>query len=163
MELGIVLQELAENVINTFKLKGLTLAVAESATGGFLSHYITNVDGSSRVFLGSVVAYTAFSKNNLLDVNIDIISEYGAISPETTEALLQGLKAKIGADITIAITGIAGSTIVEGKPRGLMYIGFSSENKTKIEEFHFSGTRFEIKAQTVKAVFEILLRELAAL
>ena len=82
------ISDLAEIILTDLKMKELTLATAESATGGFLSHVITNVPGSSKNFLGGVVCYSAEAKNVFLDVDFDVINSFGAISEETTIALL---------------------------------------------------------------------------
>lgn len=154
------LLDLAEMVISQLTSKKLTLAVAESATGGYLSHILTSITGSSKAFMGGVVAYSVFVKHNIFDVNFDTINDYGAISAETTEALLDGLKKKISTDVRIAITGVAGSYGIGGKPRGLMYLGIGTQSCNKIEEIQFHGSRLEIKQQAVKRVLEFFLEEL---
>lgn len=154
------LVELSKTVISELTSKHLTLAVAESATGGYLSHILTSVNGSSKVFVGGVVAYSAYVKNTIFKVDYDIINDYGAISSETTEALLNGLKKQISTDIRIAITGVAGSYTMDGKPRGLMYIGIGTPSCNKIEEIQFYGSRLAIKQQTVKRTLEFLLDEI---
>ena len=154
------LMELAQQMLTQLRMKSLTVATAESATGGYISHLLTNIDGSSKSFIGGVIAYSAHLKNGTLKVDYDLINDYGTISPEVTEALLDGLKGVILADIGIAITGVAGSSVMEGKPRGLMYIGIGSQTCNKVKEFHFHGTRIEIKRQCAKAVFEFVLSEL---
>ncbi|UYP45561.1 Putative competence-damage inducible protein [Candidatus Lokiarchaeum ossiferum] len=154
------LMDLANQLLAQLKMKNLTLATAESATGGFISHLLTNIDGSSKAFIGGVIAYSAHLKNFTLKVDYDLINDYGTISPEVTEALLDGLKQIMLSDIGIAITGVAGSYILEGKPRGLMYIGIGTHACNKVKEFRFHGTRMEIKRQCAKATFEFLLAEL---
>ncbi|WP_457557130.1 CinA family protein [Candidatus Harpocratesius sp.] len=151
--------ELVQIVISELTSKHMTLAVAESATGGYLSHILTSVDGSSKVFVGGVVAYSAYVKNSIFQVDFDIINDYGAISAETTKALLDGLKKQISTDLRIAITGVAGSYTMDGKPRGLMYIGLGTPTCDKIEEVQFHGSRLAIKQQTVKRTLEFLLEE----
>ena len=152
------IREVAKTVITQCKMKDFTLAIAESATGGYICHNITNIPGSSKVFIGGVVAYSANVKNYTLHVDYDTINECGVISPETTKALLQGIKKLVGSDICIAITGVAGSRILEGKPRGMMYVGIMIGNMPEqIKKFQFSGTREEIKHQTAISTFEYLL------
>ena len=154
-------QELAKKVLSALEIKELTLAIAESVTGGLASHLLTNVPGCSKHFIGGVVCYSAQSKNMMLDVDWEIINEYGTISPEVTEALLNGLK-KEAADIGIGIVGIGGKKI-EGKPTGLIYIGTGTHICNKIHEFHFEGTREEIKLKAVRKAFTLLLEELSKL
>ncbi|MHA1610582.1 MAG: CinA family protein [Promethearchaeota archaeon] len=151
--------DLAQIVITQLTSKKFTLAVAESATGGYLSHILTSIAGSSKVFMGGVVAYSAYVKNTIFDVTFDTINEFGAISSETTESLLKGLKNRISTDLRIAITGVAGTHVMEGKPRGLVYIGIGTPACNKIEEIQFKGTRLEIKQQAVKRTLEFLLEE----
>ncbi|MHA1674294.1 MAG: CinA family protein [Promethearchaeota archaeon] len=150
---------LAQITISQLTSKKFTLALAESATGGYLSHILTSIEGSSKAFVGGAVVYSAYAKNTIFDVPFDTINEYGAISSETTVALLKGLQKRISTDLRIAITGVAGSHIMEGKPRGLVYIGIGTPSCNKIEEIQFHGTRLEIKQQAVKRSLEFLLEE----
>jgi len=156
------ISDLTEICLLELKMKDLTLATAESATGGFLSHIITNIPGSSKNFLGGVVCYSAESKNVFLDVDFDIINSFGAISPETTEALLNSVRNKLGSDIAIAITGVLG-TQMEGKPTGTVFIGFGSRICNKVFDFQFSGSRLSIKKQTVRKALQLLLEEIEKL
>jgi len=151
--------DLAQICLLELKMKVLTLATAESATGGFLSHIITNIPGSSKNFLGGVVCYSAESKNVFLDVDFDVINSFGAISLETTEALLNGVRNKLGSDIAIAITGVLG-TQMEGKPTGTVFIGFGSRICNKVYDFQFTGSRLSIKKQTILKALQILLEEI---
>ncbi len=153
------LVDLAQIVISQLTSKKFTLAVAESATGGYLSHILTSIAGSSKAFVGGAVVYSAYAKNTIFDVEFDTINDYGAISTETTEALLNGLQKRISTDLRIAITGVAGSHTMEGKPRGLVYIGIGTPACNKIEEIQFNGTRLEIKQQAVRRSLEFLLEE----
>jgi nicotinamide-nucleotide amidase len=155
------LDQLAAQMLELLRSNNLKIAVAESVTGGLVSHIITNIDGASKNFLGSVVCYTADSKNILLGVDWDTINEYGTISPEVTEALLDGLRIE-GADIGLAITGVAGSTL-EGKKRGVVYVGIETQICKQVHNFKFSGTRIEIKRQAVEQAFQILIGELQKL
>ena len=154
------IMELAITLLTQLQSKKLTLATAESVTGGLLGHYITNVVGSSQTYIGGVICYSAYSKNSELNVSFDLINEFGTISPEVTGALLDGLKSSFEADMCIAITGIAGTEKLEGKPSGLTYIGIGSRICNKIEEINFEGSRIEIKHLAVKRAFEFLLEEL---
>ena len=108
--------------------------------------------------MGGYVCYTACAKNAMLNVDFDLINDFGTISAEVTEALLEGLK-EHGADIGLAITGVAGEKI-EGKPPGHMYIGIGTHSNNKISHFQFNGTRTERKMQAVEKGFELLIEEL---
>ena len=153
------IMDLAQITLNELKMKDLTLGIAESATGGFLSHAITNIPGSSKNFLGGVVCYSAAAKNIFLDVDFNIINSFGAISVEATEALLNGVKNKLGSDLAVAITGVLGAQM-EGKPTGLVYIGIGSRICNKVFDFHFSGSRVSIKKQTIRKALQLLLEEI---
>jgi len=156
------ISDLAEIVLTELKMKELTLATAESATGGFFSHIITNIPGSSKNFLGGVVCYSAEAKNIFLDVDFDVINSFGAISIETTEALLNGVRNKMGSDMAVAITGVLG-TKMEGKPSGLVYIGIGSRICNNVFDFQFTGSRLSIKKQTVRKALQLLLEEIEKL
>jgi PncC family amidohydrolase len=152
------LPELAKKVLDVLGQKDLTLAIAESATGGYASHLLTNIPGCSKRFIGGIVAYTAQAKNMMLGVDWDLINDYGTVSPEVCEALLTGLK-NAGADVGLAITGVAGSKL-EGKPTGKFYIGVGTQTCNFIHEFQFEGTRLEIKNQAVEKAYSLLIEEL---
>jgi PncC family amidohydrolase len=151
-------QDLARQVLDVLARKNLTLASAESVTGGLASHLLTNISGCSKYYLGGVVCYTAQAKNMLLGVDWELINDYGTISPEVNDALLTGLKI-IGADINFAITGVAGNPL-DGKPTGTVFIGIGINGDNHVHDFFFSGSRIEIKEQAVGKAFELLLEEL---
>ena len=156
------ISDLAEIVLTELKMKELTLATAESATGGLLSHVITNIPGSSKNYIGGVVCYSAEAKNIFLNVDFDVINSFGAISIETTDALLNGVRNKLGSDMAIAITGVLG-TQMEGKPTGLVYIGVGSRICNNVFDFQFNGSRLSIKKQTVRKALQLLLEEIEKL
>jgi nicotinamide-nucleotide amidase len=157
-DLDVQLEERTKQVFDALTIRKLTLAIAESATGGLASNLITNIPGASKVFIGSVVCYTAQAKNMLLDVDWETINDYGTVSQEVSEALLNGLM-KVGPDLRIAITGLAGNAI-EGRKPGDMIIGIGSTRCNTYHEFKFTGSRIEIKKQAVLRAFELLLEEL---
>ena len=153
------ISDLAQIILTDLKMKELTLSTAESATGGFLSHVITNIPGSSKNFLGGIVCYSAEAKNVFLDVDYDIINSFGAISVETTVALLNGVRNKLGSDLAVAITGVLGSQM-EGKPTGLVYIGIGSRICNNVFDFQFTGSRLSIKKQTIRKALQLLFKEI---
>ena len=153
------ISDLSQIILTDLKMKELTLATAESATGGLLSHVITNIPGSSKNFLGGVVCYSAEAKNVFLDVDYDVINSFGAISVETTVALLNGVRNKLGSDLAVAITGVLG-TQMEGKPTGLVYIGIGSRICNNVFDFQFTGSRLSIKKQTIRKALQLLFKEI---
>ncbi len=136
---------------------GQQLAVAESCTGGLVSHRITNVSGSSRYFLGGVTSYANEAKTKLLGVSAEILETHGAVSAETVLQMARGVRMAFGADIGIATSGIAGPTGGSpDKPVGTTWIGFSSIKGEEARHFLFEGDRISIKEQAAQAALQIL-------
>ena len=123
--------------------KKQTLSVAESCTGGGLGAMLTEIPGSSRYFLGGVIAYANQVKQNLLDVNSQDLSEQGAVSSTVAEQMALGIKKRLQTDWGISITGIAGPEgNTDTKPVGLVYIGLATpENKVISQEYRFGQRR----------------------
>jgi PncC family amidohydrolase len=135
----------------------LTLAVAESCTGGLLGHRITNVAGSSEYFEGGVIAYSYDAKERLLSVHHDTLYEHGAVSPETALEMARGARKALGADIGLSITGIAGpGGGLPGKPIGLTFIGLSARNVERVERFIWESDREGNKVLSADAALEML-------
>jgi nicotinamide-nucleotide amidase len=135
----------------------LTLAVAESCTGGLLGHRITNVAGSSEYFEGGVIAYSYDAKERLLSVHHDTLYEHGAVSPETALEMARGARKALGADIGLSITGIAGpGGGLPGKPVGLTFIGLSARNVERVERFVWESDREGNKVLSADAALEML-------
>lgn len=141
--------------------RNLTLATAESCTGGLIADMITNVSGSSRYFERGVITYSNESKIELLKVPFETIENYGSVSEESATAMATGIKELAGTNLGLAVTGIAGpSGGTPEKPVGLVYIALASENKVEAFKFNFQGTRLEIKLQTANTALEILINHL---
>ncbi|MBL7072488.1 MAG: CinA family protein [Candidatus Omnitrophica bacterium] len=140
------------------KKKKNTLALAESCTGGLISHRITNIPGSSAYFLGSVVCYSNDAKVSLLGVSKESIKKYGAVSRQTALAMAKGVRGLLGAEISAAITGIAGpSGGTKEKPVGLAFIAVISEKSSKTRKIICKGSRESIKTQFADAVLNMIL------
>lgn len=152
-------------VVRLLQQRGETAATGESCTGGLLAGRITDVPGSSKVFLGGVVAYSNAAKTVFLGVPAELIERVGAVSEEVAQALAEGARDRFGATYGIGITGIAGP---EGgtpeKPVGLVYIALSQENyKTTVERCEFIGSRGIIRQRaTQTALNSLRLRLLKA-
>ena len=137
---------LEQEIGNLLRQKGLTLGVVESASGGLISHRITNVPGSSDYYKGSVTAYSNEVKIKVAGVREDTINRYGAVSPQVAEEMAQGGRKILAADICLADTGIAGpSGATPGKPVGLFYIGLSHRAGTYSQKHNFHGNREQNK------------------
>ena len=137
------LDKAAENVVQLLKERSLTLSTAESCTGGLISAEITSVAGSSEVFGYGVCTYANGAKTKLLGVRGDTLAEVGAVSEETAVQMAVGARALSGADIAVAVTGIAGPDGgTAGKPVGTVYIGFSSDEHSYAKRYLFTGEGF---------------------
>ncbi len=133
-------------------------ATAESCTGGLLASMLTDVSGSSDWFLGSLVTYSNEMKESILGVPATIISKHGAVSRETVSAMARGLLLMTGADIGVAVSGIAGPTGgTPDKPVGTVWMAWAWPGGERAEKFLFNGSRTEIKEQTVRTAIEGLL------
>lgn len=141
--------------------RGLTLAVAESCTGGLISHRLTNVSGSSAYFERGLITYSNGAKVELLKVSEDIIEQNGAVSIEVARQMAEGVKAVSGTDIGLAVTGIMGpGGASEEKPVGLVYIGYCDEKICTAKEFKFNDDRLMNKDRTSQAALDMLRRSL---
>ena len=155
---------LEKEVGELLRQKGLTLGVVESATGGLISHLITNVPGSSDYYKGSITAYSNESKIKVVGVKADTISsQYGAVSHQVAEEMAQRGKKALAVDICLADTGIAGpSGATPDKPVGLFYIGLSHQTGTYSQKHNFHGDREQNKRDAAEAALgwlkEYLLR-----
>jgi len=158
---GIDTDSLENTVISLLKEKGLTLATAESCTGGLLSKRLTDIPGASKVYLGGVVAYSEESKIKLLGIKPEIISEYTAVSEEVAIAMAEGVRKKLGSDIAIAITGIAGpDTDTSGKEPGTAYIALVTKSKTLCIQPKLFYDRERIRISAANNALDMIRREL---
>ena len=143
---------------------GLTLGLVESATGGLISHLITNVPGSSDYYKGSVTAYSNQVKFSLVGVKEEIINKFGAVSSQVAREMAQGGRKLLAVDICLADTGIAGpGGAVPGKPAGLFYIGLSHQSGTYSRKYNFQGNREQNKQDAAQAALSWLKEYLLGL
>jgi nicotinamide-nucleotide amidase len=149
-------------VVRMLRQAGLTLATAESCTGGLLAQRITDVPGSSEVFLGGVVAYSNEAKTSLVGVPQEMIRSHGAVSREVAEALAAGVRARFGADIGVGITGIAGpGGGTPDKPVGLVWMALATDAGVQSESTVYIGIRRDIRTKATQTALT-KLRDLAA-
>lgn len=136
--------------------RGLTLAIAESCTGGLFGSTITDVPGSSAYFLGGITAYSNTSKIEILGVPAQTIEKNGAVSERTAVCMAKGILNNFACDIGIGITGVAGpSGGSEQKPVGTVFIGIANELDELSRGYNFKGTRQQVKNLAVKAALEL--------
>ena len=140
-------------ILHAFTQKNLKIALAESCTGGYISHVITNISGASNVFERGVVTYSNQSKIDLLQVDPDILKQHGAVSEPVARQMAENLRNIANVDISISTTGIAGPTgATLEKPLGLVYIGFSTEKETKVKKYIFKTDRIGHKKMVLKEI-----------
>ncbi len=137
--------------------RGLKIAVAESCTGGLVSHRLTEISGSSAYFECGIVVYSNESKIELLKVPREIIEAHGAVSPETAAKMAEGVRSVSRVDLGLATTGIAGPTGgTPEKPVGTVYIALADSEEVRVESFQFSGTRTQIKIVAAQAALDLV-------
>jgi nicotinamide-nucleotide amidase len=137
---------LEEEISLLLQQHSLTLSIIESATGGLLSHLITNIPGSSRYYKGSVIAYSNEVKTTLLGIDEAIIRHHGAVSQQTAEAMAEGGKKLFTSDVCLTTTGIAGpGGATSNKPVGLFYIGLAHPMGTICQKYIYQGDREQNK------------------
>lgn len=138
---------------------GLSVVTAESCTGGMVAQIITSVHGSSAWFERGFVTYSNIAKQELLEVNLETLEIYGAVSGHTVKEMAEGALANSHADLSVAITGIAGpSGGTEEKPVGTVYFAFAGKNKsTKISCQQFFGDRDSVRKQAAQFALEKLI------
>ena len=147
--------EVEREVGELLKKKGLILGAVESATGGLISHLITNVPGSSDYFKGSVVSYANEAKIQVIGVKPATLKNYGSVSPQVAEEMAAGGKKVLAVDICVADTGIAGpGGATPGKAIGLFYIGLAAKEGVFNRKHEFHGTREENKQSAAGAALE---------
>lgn len=158
-------QTLEGAVATLLQRVGRTVAVAESCTGGLVAHRLTNVPGSSAYFRGGVVAYANEAKTALLGVSETVLRTHGAVSQEAAEAMARGVRAALGADIGIAVTGLAGpSGATPDKPVGLVYLALADQVRGRVVRVEFGSEpgREGIKSLAAQAALDLLRRHLLA-
>jgi len=149
---------------NLLRRKGLSLGAVESASGGLISHLITNVPASSDYYKGSITAYSNETKVKLVGVSEATIQKYGAVSQEVAQEMARGGRKALKVDICLADTGIAGpGGDTPEKPVGLFYLGLSSESGTESRKHVFSGDREQNKLAAAQAALAWLKEYLLGL
>ena len=134
-----------ERVHKFFKKNGLTLSVAESCTGGLISHYMTALPGASAFFEAGVITYSAEAKQNILRVSSETISKFGTVSEETAKEMSEKMRALTKTDVSLSTTGNLGPEVLEEKEKGLIYIAVSKKEGVFSRQIKATGTREENK------------------
>lgn len=154
------LHTIATRAVALLKEKGLTVATAESCTGGMIAAAITDVAGASRVFGTGVVSYSCDCKMKLLGVSAATLEGAGAVCASTAAQMAEGVRRVGDAAVGVSVTGEAGPIAAEDHPVGTVFIGYADENGAITEEHHFEGDRAAIRRQAAEAVLALLVRRL---
>lgn len=149
---------LAERLQARCLARGVTVATAESCTGGLVAHVLTEVPGSSGYVVGGIVAYANATKERALGVAPDQLAAHGAVSAQVARAMADGARVRLAADLAVAVTGIAGP---EGgtpdKPVGLTYVAVAGLGPTDVRRYTWAGDRAANKRESARAALELLL------
>ncbi|MFJ3234571.1 CinA family protein [Streptomyces sp. NPDC086787] len=162
------MNDTAAELVRLLTVRGETLAVAESLTGGLVAAEITAVPGASKVFRGSVTAYATELKRELLGVDATLLAQSGAVDPQVAAQMAAGVRKALGADWGLATTGVAGPEPQDGKPVGTVFVAAEgpsgvdsgSAGGGKVEALRLNGDRTEIRKESVRSVLALLLRGL---
>ncbi|MDL5204159.1 CinA family protein [Streptomyces sp. ALI-76-A] len=160
----------ATEVVRLLTVRGETLAVAESLTGGLVAAEITAVPGASRAFRGSVTAYATELKHRLLGVDATLLAANGAVDPQVAAQMAAGVRKALGADWGIATTGVAGPEPQDGRPVGTVFVAVDGPTAPdsgvsggeKVTALRLNGDRAEIRMESVRSVLALLLEGLAS-
>ena len=146
-------------LVEILKDKRMTVATAESCTGGLLGKQITDVPGSSAVYPGGVISYCNRIKHALLGVDRALLDSLGPVSEPVARQMAEGVRRVIGADLGVAVTGIAGpDSDGTGRPVGLVYVSASDGRTTLVREHRFDGDRAAVRAQAAEAAADLALQ-----
>jgi PncC family amidohydrolase len=137
---------------------GLTVSTAESCTGGLVAHALTEIPGSSEYFLGGIVAYADETKRTALDVPAELIERHGAVSAQVARSMAEGARRRIGSDLAVSVTGIAGpGGGTDAKPVGLTYIAVDGPGGCEVRRFVWPHDRSGNKRSSAAAAIELLI------
>ena len=153
----------ARGLLTLMEGKGLTLATAESCTGGLIAAALTAIAGSSSVVMAGFVTYANDAKHKMVGVRQESLMQHGAVSEEVACEMAEGARARAGVSLALSCTGIAGpGGATPGKPVGLVFIACAREGAATLVERHvFPGDRAAVRAATVAAAFDLAERSLA--
>lgn len=148
-------------LVQLLKVKKMTISTAESCTGGLISKLITDIPGSSDVFIGGVVSYSNEMKMKWLGVRQKTLEKYGAVSEATVKEMLDGILMETGSDIAVAVSGIAGPTGgTPEKPVGTVFIGVAINDQRIIKRYKFEGSRDDIRMKSAMDALKMILDQL---
>ncbi|MEU5342862.1 MULTISPECIES: CinA family protein [unclassified Streptomyces] len=158
----------AAEVLRLLTVRGETLAVAESLTGGLVAADLAGVPGASKAFRGSVTAYATDLKRDVLGVDATLLDQRGAVDPQVAAQMAAGARKVLGADWGIATTGVAGPEPQDGQPVGTVFVAVDGPHSAsgegvlggKVVALRLNGSRTEIRMESVRSVLALLLEQL---
>src|SRR5690349_3152698 len=145
-----------ESLVGDLGSRGITLATAESLTGGDLGALITAIPGASRTYLGGVVSYATEVKVDVLGVDQETVDTVGVVSEQCAREMATGVRDLLKADIGLSTTGVAGPMPQEDKPVGLAYVGVAHGDDVRVTEVNAEGSRWDIRRAVVSAAMDLL-------
>lgn len=152
---------LAQVIMTKLREKHLTITAAESLTGGQLQAALTSIPGASQAFMGGFVTYANYAKEKLLAIPAEVIDKHGSVSEQTAILMAEQAKQKLGADVGVSLTGVAGPDSLEGQPVGTVWIGIAYRNKAGYaQKFHFPRQRKYVQARAVLTALDLVRKEL---
>ncbi len=154
---GIEDAALAAELLDVLAAQHRTLAVAESLTGGLVAATLVDVPGASRVLRGGVVAYATDVKHLVLDVDADLLADHGAVHPEVARQMARGVRQRLGADIGLATTGVAGPDHQDGHAPGTVFVAVCTAEDERVRALAVDGGRTEVRAVSRDAALALAL------
>lgn len=151
------LERVAREVHAVFQRKGLTLSVAESCTGGLISHALTSPPGASSFFIAGAVTYAAAMKEKILGISSRTLALYGVVSEQTAREMSEKMRALSNTDFAVATTGNLGPEVLEGKEKGLVYIAVSRKDMTFSRALRLKGNREGNKKKAALSALQFLI------
>jgi len=146
-----------KTLVEILKQKKLMISTAESCTGGLIAKLITDIPGSSELFIGGVISYSNEMKMKWLGVKLVTLEKYGAVSEQTVSEMLSGIIQQTGTDMAVAVSGIAGPTGgTPEKPVGTVFIGVAIKDQKLVNKFLFKGSREEVRIQSAMRALEMI-------
>jgi len=154
-------ESLEQIVAYYLMMRGATVSVAESCTGGMIAEHLTSISGSSRYFLGGAVVYSNEMKTSLADVPAPLIAQHGAVSKQVAAALAEGIRSRTHSTLGVSVTGVAGPTGgTEEKPVGLVFHALADGKETEVVERRFVGDRERIRRWAMRQALDLVRRKL---
>jgi nicotinamide-nucleotide amidase len=159
--MAVAVADVARRLVVAAAARGLTLATAESLTGGAVAAAIVAVPGASEVFRGGVVAYASDLKRDWLDVPAGLLAERGPVDPDVAVAMAAGVARRAGADLGLATTGVAGPGPSDGRPAGTVHVAVAATGGSGVRSLDLPGDRPAVRAAATEAVLALALAHLA--